>query len=116
MTNKRIEKKRTSRPPRRASARALRRVFVEVPCPSCAHPRVERRYLPVIGGMSGAIRCPSCACETSFISAMSRAVGGEAPLDVVYKAPAPEPVEQSTSLEVALREFFGLRRRWTFAT
>jgi hypothetical protein len=114
MSNKRIAKKRstTMRP---ASPRAIRRLMVEVPCPSCAHPVLERRYLPAIGGLNGTVACPSCAAETSYIHALHRAVGNDAP-DVVTLPRAPvEPVEKSPSIVVVLRDFFGLRRRWRFA-
>jgi len=88
MSNKRIAKKRlpTLRP---SSLRTIRRLMVEVPCPSCAHPSLERRYLPAIGGLNGTVACPACARET------------DAP-DVVMMVRT-TPMKKSTSLGVGQR-------------
>lgn len=114
MSNKRIEKKRAMREPEPTSPRTIRRQMVSVPCPSCAHPRLERRYLAAIGGISGSVICPSCSAETSYSEALARAMGDDAPPEAPAAAPLPPP-ERSTSLGVVLRDFFGFKRRWRFA-
>ncbi|MFO0722708.1 MAG: hypothetical protein U1E65_02915 [Myxococcota bacterium] len=97
----------------------MRTAPVAVPCPSCGHSGLLRRYLPMIGGLSGSVRCPGCGFQGLYGEALARAMGDDAPLPSVVGLPqvarAPAAPEQSTSIAVLLRDFFGLRRRWRFA-
>lgn len=106
---------------------AIQRVTVTLDCPSCAHPTLERRFLPAVGSLNGTVACPRCHQEAPYAEVLARSMEVEDPLPPAYQTPAVLPAlvelqetppwtEQLARVtEQLLFAVFGIRRRWRFA-
>lgn len=106
---------------------AIKKVVVTLDCPCCAHPTLERRFLPAVGSLNGTVLCPRCAHEAPYAEVLARSMDREDPLPEAYQTPpvlpalvelhdTPPWTEQLARVtEQLLFVVFGIRRRWRFA-
>lgn len=106
---------------------AIRKLIVTLDCPCCAHPTLERRFLPAVGSLNGTVACPRCKHEAPYAEVLARSMECEDPLPPAYQTPTapvalmsldevPPWTERATRvLEQVLFVVFGIRRRWRFA-
>jgi hypothetical protein len=106
---------------------AIRKVVVTLDCPCCAHPTLERRFLPAVGSLNGTVACPRCAHEAPYAQVLARSMECEDPLPPAYRSPETVPAlmeldalppwseRAARVIEQVLFVVFGIRRRWRFA-
>lgn len=106
---------------------AIQKLTVTLDCPCCAHPTMERRFLPAVGSLNGTVACPRCHREAPYAEVLARSMEREDPLPPAYQTPpvlpalaeleeVPSWTEQLARVtEQLLFVVFGIRRRWRFA-
>lgn len=140
MASKRLRKKQAKQKvlaslsaPEPISPFAVQAVVSTVPCPECAHPTVNRRYLPAAGNLNGSAECPRCHFEAPFLQFLAVAMSEEDPLPAPFTPRTPLPslpppslvlhtaspwtrfVRWASTAQVVVGHWLGIRRRWRFA-
>jgi hypothetical protein len=123
MSNRRIRKKQAARDELAhfgaGKPYSPHTVVVEVPCPTCAAPTLQRTYIPALGTLNGAVRCGKCGFEDSYLASLANVMSETDPLPeymtppkgiLAVNHPERREVAEQSKWEVRVTRFRALMR------